>query len=388
MVFKVSGILIYKNTFIFVFPKGYKIPKEKKVLEEHIRVLFSVLLKYRRDAQLKYEEVELLGGDDGEYSENILTAYRLIKDFTSNGFLIKEKREKISTLAGNIDWVSTINKKQPIFSGKSVIYTETISRKRSIDRQNLLLKLHKYCIFRSVEKYGWLLGLPIIDIEVSELPCDIRYALNFLQNELNNTFVERELKIIKEIKVFLSGIEPENNEDKIEMFVTPYFYIVWELICGDIFSNQYKNLKMIIPKLKWEIESSAPVKTQRPDIMILKDNKMLILDAKYYNVDNNLPGWSDIVKQLFYSFTISNNIKSKNYKLDNALLENKVEKISKVENYFLFPSGDEKPIKYIGKVNIENNSEFEDIKAYKINTFLAMKCYIGNEKYNFISELE
>jgi hypothetical protein len=387
--FKVTGVLIYRNNFIVVFPKAYSVPKEEKAKKEHIQVLFNVLLRYKREADFTPEEEELLGGENGLYSENLLTAYRLIQDFTQNGLLLKQIRIKTSSNSGLTDWTATINKRQPVFSGKSVVYIDTISRKTTVDRQNQLLLLHKYCVFKSLEKYGWLFGLSSenAELDVTELNCDISYAINFLTKEMNSTFVEREINVIKMIRDFLSGIELENDEERLETLVTPYFQNVWELICGSIFSNQYKTLKQIIPKLNWEIDSSAVVQPQRPDIMFLRDQVLYILDAKYYDTDSNLPGWHDVVKQLFYAFTIFKSIKSKDLCLTDKRLERKVKKVEDTVNIFLFPSGDEEPLRYIGKVNIENNTDFNDIKAYKINTFLAMKCYVGKEKYNFVSQL-
>jgi hypothetical protein len=387
--FKVTGLLIYKNTCIIVFPKAYKFPKDRQVLKEHIQVLFNVLLRYKRDADCTAEEEELLGGENGQHNENLISAYRLIQDFTQNGLLLKQIRIKALTNTGNIDWTATINKRHPVFSGKSVVYIDTISRKTTVDRQNQLLLLHKYCVFKSLEKYGWLFGLSSdnAELDVTELNCDVSYAINFLTKELNSTFAEREINVIKMIRDFLSGIEMENNEEKLETFVTPYFQNVWELICGSIFSNQYNTLIQIIPKLNWEIDSSAVVQPQRPDIIFLQDQVLYILDAKYYDTDSNLPGWHDVVKQLFYAFTIFKNIKSKDFRLIDKKLEKRVQKVNQTKNIFLFPSGDEEPIKYIGKVNIKNNKDFNDIKAYKINTFLAMKCYVGKARYNFINHL-
>jgi hypothetical protein len=387
--FIATGVLIYRNKFIIIFPKAYNIPKYEGNILEHIQVLFQVLLKYSAMANLSPEEMDLLGGKNGQQDENLYTAYRLIQDFTDNGLLMKEIKEKSLSLSGKTDWPATINKMQPIFSGRSVIYTESISRKSTIDRQNRLYLLHKYCIYKSVERYGWLFGLTVenINLEEVELDFDIPYGVNFLTSELNSTFVERELNVIKMMIDFLGGIESENSEENLETLITPYFQNVWEYICSYNFKNQYNNLKSIIPKLNWEIESNAPVQNQRPDIMVMKEKQLYILDAKYYNIESNLPGWPDVVKQLFYAFTIFKNIKSENFKLTNKRLESKLKNLEGVENIFLFPSGDIDPVKYIGRVNIENNSDFDDIKACKVNTFLSMKCFIEKEKFNFINRL-
>ncbi|MDX1699088.1 MAG: LlaJI family restriction endonuclease [Melioribacteraceae bacterium] len=387
--FKVTGILIYKNTFIIVFPKGYKAPEAQIDIQEHAHILVQVLLKYRRETGISPEEMEMLGGNEGQYNENLYTAYLIITDFIQNGHLKKAVGIKSSVPSGNIDWTATINKRQPIFSGKSVIYTDAISRKTISNRNHLLTKLHSYCVYQSVEKYGWLFGLSLanMDLDIQEMPCDISYAINVLARELNSTFVEREIIVIKMVTEFLSGIELETYEEKLDIMVTPFFHNVWEAICGNNFNNQYRMLKPIIPKLNWEITSAARVQSQRPDIMILREEKLYILDAKYYDIDANLPGWPDVVKQLFYAFTIFRNIKSENFTLTDKKLNQQIKKIKTVENAFLFPSAASEGIKYIGKVNVEGNKDLNDITAYKINTFLAMKCYIGKEKYSFFNQI-
>lgn len=387
--FKVTGIIIYRDTFIIIFPKGYRVPKDEIGIQEHAHTLVQVLLKYRKEKVLSPEEMEMLGGNDGQFNESLYTSHLLITDFTQNGPLKKEMKIKYSVPTGNIDWAATINKKQPIFSGQSVIYTDTISRKTISDRNHLLLKIHSYCVYKSVVKYGWLFGLSLEDLnlDVQKLPCDISIAINILTNELNSTFVERDMIVIKMLREFLLGIELETNEDKLDILVTPYFHNVWEVICSNNFNNQYGILKPIIPKLNWEIDSAARVQSQRPDIMVLREEKLYVLDAKYYDIDANLPGWPDVVKQLFYTFTIHGYMKSGNFALSNKKLDNQIKKIKTVENAFLFPSSADEAVKNIGKVSVEGNKDLNDITAYKINTFLSMRCYIGKKKYDFINEI-
>ncbi|MFC5465954.1 LlaJI family restriction endonuclease [Lederbergia graminis] len=384
--FNATGFVIYKDIIIIIFPKSYKLEDDNRInIQEHIQVLFQTLLKYKNEANVDTWEMDLLGGARGEYQGSLFIAYRLIQDFVNNGLLIKEIKNKTLSFSGNIDWGTTIAKRQPLFSGNSVIYTEIISRKTTVDSQNQLIKLQKYCVYMSIEKFGWLFGFDKDNhiLDVNDLNIDVSNAINFLTMELNSTYVEREVIVINLIRDFLVGVDQKQNEERIETLVTPYFQNVWELICSKNFNSQYSELKQIVPKLKWEIKSKAVTQSQRPDIIILKERVMYIYDAKYYNVDLNLPGWQDVVKQLFYAHTIFSNIKSPHFKIQDKNLEKKLKKIERVENIFLFPSGDKSPIKYIGKVNIENNDDFNDIKAYKVNTFYAMKCYIGKELFNY-----
>lgn len=384
IVFKITGLLIYKKIFLIIFPKSYKLPTNESNEKKHIQVLAKVLIKYKDEGTLDPIESELLGGDNGQYINNLLTVYQLIQDFLQNGYLVKETLIKSGYDSGKIDWPSTINKKQPVFSGSSVVYFDPIFQKKIVDHQNLLLTLHKYCIFKGIDEYGWLLGLSTNLVEpMNNLLSnyDLNFLMNFLIKELNSTFVDREIKVIKLLIQYLSGINHENIEEKLETLATPYFQNVWETMCSANFKNQYHLLKQIIPKLNWEIDSNARVQPQRPDLIMIREKTLYILDAKYYNVDKNLPGWGDIVKQLFYAFTIYTNIKSNKNLKSNIKLNN----ITNVYNAFLFPSSDTESIKYIGKVEVEGNEELGNVKAFKLNTFLMMRCYIGIEKYSFMN---
>lgn len=389
IIFKVTGIFIYRNAFYVIFPKNYNVPMKAKESKEHIQLLYKVLMKYRREAKLELEEVDLLGGNEGEYSGNLITASNLIDDFTVNGLLKREMEIKSSVGSGRTDWLATISKKRPIISEESIVYFDTISKRTSIDRQNILLKLHKYCIYKSVEKYGWLLGFNFTDfnLTLTEMPCDINYAIHILEMEMSNTFIERDLNVIKLMINFLLGIQLAEKEARLEVLLTPYFYNVWEEICSNIYKNEYRKLKKIIPKLNWKLDSGAKRMSQRPDIMLIRDRALYILDAKYYDVDVNLPGWPDVVKQLFYASTILNNIKSGNFEIPNLDLEKQISRLNKVVNIFIFPSSSNEAFKYIGKVNVENNNEFDDVKAYKVSIYLAMQCYVGKKNYDFSDNL-
>jgi hypothetical protein len=384
IIFKITGLLIHENTFFVIFPKSYKLPALVSEEQNHIEVLTRVLLKYRNDAALDPLESELLDGEKGRNKGNIITVYHLIQDFLQNGYLKKEIRVKASNQNGMIDWPLTINKKQPVFSGYSSIYMDPIYKKTKVDQQNLLLKLHRYCVYQGIKRYGWLLGLSqdLVEPENDLLSnYDLSFILSFLNNELNNTFVEREINVLNLLILYFSGIDPENPKGKLETLATPYFQNVWETMCSVNFSNQYNLLKQLIPKLKWEIESNAPVQPQRPDLMIIREKTLYIFDAKYYNIEKNLPGWGDIVKQLFYAFTIFNNIKAKKSIFHHL----KLNEITTIYNAFLFPSSDSEVIKYSGKVEVEGNNQLGNIKAFKVNTFFMMKCYIGVEKISYIN---
>lgn len=382
--FEVTGLLIFKGEFLMIFPKSYELPTTDIKIKKHIEILIKVLLKYKTENVLDPLESELLGGKNGGNIENLITAYQLIQDFTQNGYLLKETLIKSTNYSGKVDWPTTIKKRHPILSEKYVVYDNPIFHKKITDQQNLLVKLHKYCIYKSIEEFGWLLGISSDFAEPEQnllINYDLTFLINFLTSELNNTFVDRGINVITLLIQFISGVNPENPEEKLETLATPYFQNVWETMCSVNFKNQYHSLKQIIPKLKWEIDSNATVQPQRPDLIIIRGNTLYILDAKYYNIEKNLPGWSDIVKQLFYGYTIYSNIQSN----ENLVPHLKIHNITRVYNAFLFPSSKLEAISYAGKVEVEGNIQLGNIKAFSINTFLMMKCYIGIENFPFIN---
>lgn len=378
LIFKVVGIFIYKNSFYIVFPKTYKAPSSIDKVKKHAQLLYKVLMKYRKESLLDNEEISLLGGQSGNFVNSITVANEIINDYMINGIL--DRRLEIKTTdSAIIDWNYTINRKQPIIAENTVAYLDTIGRKRVTDNQNLIMLIHKYCIYESLHKYGWLMDLTASDfgLEDIELTVNINYALNKLYNELNQTFVEREIYLINLLITFLNGIKFEEEQSKIDVFVTPFFHNVWEQMCSQIFKNDYNILKQYIPRLNWTVKSQGKVQTQIPDILFIRNNTLYILDAKYYDITTNLPGWPDVVKQFFYSITIFNNI----VKVNND------KNITNVSNIFLFPSSEIKSINYIGKVNVENNSDLGDIYSYELNLLQVMQSYIGEINVDFISQL-
>ena len=128
-------------------------------------------------------------------------------------------------------------------------------------------------------------------------------------------------------------------------FGTSNFENVWENVCQRVLGNDLNKtlkelnlkhnttqsseiiLKEIISKPKWNYHQVE--QTLRPDIVLIKNKKIEIYDAKYYDIKlnenklENNPGVPDLVKQHFYGFAFE------------ELMENNQLKLSK--NGFLFP---------------------------------------------------
>lgn len=390
--FIVTGFVIIENYLIAILPKGYVLNDDEDILLDDIRLLFSVLMKYTNESSLEPEEMILLGGGLGSVNSSIHAAYNLIEDYKLNGILKRDISIKTNYPSGNINWTSTINKKYPLFNRGYPIYHDGIYKKNIQDKNNMLFNLHKYAIWKSISLYGWLLGMNPKNYSKLQikLPCKKNIALHILNNELHKTFVQREISVIKSIINILDESDYQESQKKVELLITKTFYYVWESICSNIFKNQYLRLKKLLPQPKWNISTSRGTQSisHRPDILLINNNYFYILDAKYYDSNRNLPGWHDSVKQFFYGLSIKKSLENNVITIEDNRLMRQVENIDSIENAFVIPSFNVESIKSIGYVSVPHIPDYGKINAYLINTRLAMKCYTGEKKYNFIDKLE
>lgn len=356
--FAFTGFITIKNDLIIVFPKGYDLPSTEEILLSNIRTLAGTLLRYSEEINLDEEERTMLSGENKMTPEGIAPALWLIRDYQEYGFLRREIRQYQERAGQRIDWSRTIKTKQAYHSNSRPIYIDVVSKKSSIDMNNILYRLHRYVVQRSIKKYGWLLGNFQINFEPQdeELPCDLSTADEHIRQELEQTFVNREIAVLQNISYYLLGSGDEHEDTSLNTFATPFFHNVWEVICGYLLKNEYSNLKHIVPKPTWNTQFGKKSTVQKPDILFIEDDELFIVDAKYYDVDREkLPGWHDLVKQFFYYYSLK----------DIA---------TKTHNILLFPSS-KSGIRGVGFVEIESRPDLGKIEALCSDLMEAMSKY-------------
>ncbi|USK29916.1 LlaJI family restriction endonuclease [Bacillus sp. CMF21] len=371
IVFKFTGIIYDKGNLIIVFPKGYTLPNDSESLKEHIKILIKSLIRYKNSNKKvdEYEE-DLLGGLGN--SKSFSAAMWLIRDYIENGIISFSTEKHKLNKGKKINWSRTIKQTHPIVSSGSPFYIDLIKRNNEKNVSNLIRQIHLFTINKCKEMLGWLYEFSLDDEvqQTKSLPSNIEICLNYLNREMNNTFVDRNIELLKNIKEFLQGSEKVNSRSEIVTLATPYFYNIWEYMIFTIFSDE---MKYILPKPYWKINNQTKYTKQIPDTIFIKGNISYIIDAKYYNVEQNLPGWPDLVKQFFYANTYRNT-------LDNK---------GRIENIFFFPKTlEDCSIKYYGFSGIENNKEFGYIKAYLLDVYKVMILYAnystGSMKKDFV----
>lgn len=310
--FKFTGILVINDIPVIVFPKNYKLPMESKDIIDQAGTLIRVFLRYRNEPIHELDENTYLFGDKNNNNSRITTAIRIMEDYRMYGYLHRELVISSTTRKGRIDWAATVNKTIPTVNHNRVVYDAPIIRCSMVDNENIVYKLHRYVISQCIKMWGWLFGINLSnEMEYEKLPCPITEAIFSLKAELRNVYVQREINVINMLISYLtaeSGCEKKYNK---EILGTQYFNIIWESICGYLFNNKYSVLSSLVPQPEWESKIVSGRISQRPDVFAVDEKRLYILDAKYYNFKLNLPGWHDVVKQLFYRHTVILNLRKK-----------------------------------------------------------------------------
>jgi|GEM_PF-1206258 len=362
--FIITGFIIVNNIPVVIFPKNYLLPDSDVKIKHEAMVLMRVLMKYRLEKGHDPKEMDLLYGNTVNSTGRIISAISLIEDFQENGILKRKIRVDSSNHQGYIDWNATVNKTIPHISHKRPFYLKPIMRTSSVDDVNLLTQIHKYAVKESLDLWGWLFGYDDEEMERIQLPYSVEMAISYLNAELRKTFIQREIFVIKCLIDYLDSHSGQNKEKRFEVLATPFFNMTWEAICGYVYSNDYINLAKWVAQPIWDSNVIKKNISQRPDILFVDKSTFYILDAKYYDYNKTIPGWHDVVKQLFYKYTIEAKVK-----------KSKELKVKKYENVLIFPENSDLKFTYLGRIYVEGVVDLGEVNAFAINTKEAMEVY-------------
>lgn len=152
---------------------------------------------------------------------------------------------------------------------------------------------------------------------------------------------------------------------------------LWEHMLKIVLEDEYDNFTKHFPKGDYDLNIESNTYTRAglrmiPDIIKEYNNKLYIIDAKNYlpHINNNVPGSSDINKQILYRFFLSKEFNKNNkYSLKD------------IKNVFLLPSdleGD--TIRKIGFHRLSNvDNTMGNIYLYQVDYDSVVKSYIGGQ---------
>ena len=363
------GILKKDDYYEVDFPLGYHLSTDEKGLRKDILSLMNILTKYCDKKESK------LYSDSRNHAIGIpVQAYLyIIKDFLEHGYY--KEREIYHRVAkrGKINWRKTIKIQRPMVQDNEVYYLNFVVNKNTINENELITIVHKYCVYESFEKLGWLFTSFIPEKPRIELT--VKMMISVVINKLENTFKDQNKRLFKHMLDLLKQLDDDSEKEF--RYGTCRFEYIWEKMIDKAFGITEK--VKYFPKTTWNLWDHNEHENAflEPDTIMLHDGRVYVLDAKYYKY-----GWSGIPGHLPESTSINKQITYGEYIAESEKFVVN-DKHPVVYNAFLMPYDSmgkrfstKEPIHYVGVATSEWKSgtkKYENV----IGILLDMK-YLMN----------
>ena len=225
----------------------------------------------------------------------------IIKDFFEHGYYKERDTYRQISKRGKIDWSRTIKTQKPLFQDNEAYYLDFVVKKNTINEDELITLVHKYCVYESFEKFGWLF--------TSFVPMEPKISLNkkmmisVVNDKLQNTFNDKNKQLFKNMIDVIKTMK-EDSETEFR-YGTYRFEYVWEKMIDRVFGIPEK--ERYFPRTTWNLSDGREHDNAflEPDTIMLLNGKVYVLDAKYYKFgwsgnSGHLPESTSINKQITY----------------------------------------------------------------------------------------
>lgn len=301
------------------FPRGYTISDDDASIRKDILGLITILRRFssKREGQNN--------ADDGENRTAfpILSYLYIIKDFIAHGYYTENEVDYYLNNRGMINWKRTIQQIQPRVDGRNLVYLNFITR-RSVNRANILTKIHEFCVYDSFSKLGWLYLSTAYLPKKPDLPFNRKMFLSILNDALKNTFNSDKKLLFSSMIEIVNCVEEQAGIENFHFGVSHFEY-VWENLIDYVFGEGNKSI--YFPHARWHIISGDRSESSalEPDTIMKHNGKIYILDAKYYKFGItghpvHLPATASIQKQITYGDYIAANRLAERYDIYNAFI--------------------------------------------------------------------
>jgi hypothetical protein len=363
------------------FPLGYNLPTDEQDLRRDILHLISVLSEFN---ERKEDVMATQGLETAQQVDFPMQAYiEVINYFMEQNAYYTEKEPKYKNGdRGKIAWSRTLRTKRPLIQSNGIpAYTDYIVRCLSPNDKNMITQIHKYCVYESFSKIGWLFT-PYLP-EQPTIPRNDKMFLMVLREKLANTYNDKDKRLFSAMVAMIEFIDVKTTNRQF-YFGTNRFEYVWEKLINRVFG--IKNKSDYYPHTYWNIRGGRRRKNAalEPDTIMIYEGKIYVIDAKYYKFgvtgdSGDMPESSDISKQITYGEYVYNKVCSKSENGNNPL----------VYNAFLVPfaSGEENNSFMSQEVMLnageaisdwkENEFEYERVQGILIDTRYLMYHYVG-----------
>ena len=410
------GIKITQSERTVIFPMGYvpektSLSASKIQKEERNEILNLINSIYLCTSNKKGERVSVLNGDV-KYDFPIKSMLYIIEDFLDRGTYYTEK-ETLYTKSngGKISWNRTIKRIKPAVSESGIAFLDFIIRKSRIQENQLITELHKYCVYKCFEIFGFLYSLSLPEkglLDETDISKNKKYYAQVLQEKIDSTYLESNVELFSNLLDFINFFDCE-SETKEASYGTNCFQVVWEKMVDSVFGTvgQTEKEKHFYPASRWNFTDGKPKQNAplRPDTIMIAENpleqsgrKCFIIDSKYYSyktlrkldseeneseqesvlVHGSIPGTDSIQKQITYAQYIDSEIKT----FGSEKREKFRFRHSDIFNVFILPANNiEEKLRYIGSATSDwhdGSKNYHTVHAVTLDTKFLLKN--GNKK--------
>ena len=381
----------YENGYLSVhFPLGYEPSSTEQAIRRDILNLISVLSSFADKDSFIYESA-----GHNKLKQFPIHAYLfVISNYFSKGYFTRKETIYKHSSSGKINWNRTIKHIQPQISVDSAFYLDFIRKHISHNENELITEIHKYCVYESFTKIGYLF--------TSFIPAKPTLAFNYklfravVQAQIAQTFNENDLLLFHNLMQIIEYLDSEDSS-KSFYYGTEHFEYVWESMIDSIYGIADK--EKFYPKCKWSLFNADGTENEltykndifkkyslRPDTIMITDRgkegqKIFVLDSKYYkygvsNGSYDLPGTDSIIKQIAYAEFIENRPASIPSDVLNVL------NCNEIYNAFILPynCNDESILRKFGYSTSEHKNA--DEKSY--NKIYGILLDIKNVMYKHV----
>jgi hypothetical protein len=376
------GIKADSDNAMVYFPIGYQLPESEQDLRYDILHLISVLAEFtdRTDRVLAMQKFEAPQSVDFP-----MNAYMEVINYfmEQNAYYTEKEPEYKDGDRGKIVWPRTLRNKRPLIQSNGMpAYTEYVVRVSSPNDKHLVTQIHKYCVYESFSKLGWLFT-PYLP-EKPTISRNDKMFLIVLREKLANTYNDKDKRLFTAMIAMIEYMD-EKTKEKQFYFGTDRFEYVWEKLIDRVFGDKHK--EDFFPRTRWVLRKGQKRTNAalEPDTIMLYDSRIFVIDAKYYKfglsgIPADLPESSSINKQITYGEYIHTHHQFKERYGDNV----------PVYNAFVMPfnSADNKfdvsdIVHNVGEATGDWKSEdhnYERVQGILVDTRYLMYHYVGKTK--------
>lgn len=389
------GVKADSNNAMIYFPMGYELPAQDDELRRDIKNLFQVLATFTEKTDRVLEMDKFTAPQSVDFPiQAYLNVINYYLDHNGSYYTETETAYKVDK-RGKTHWGRTIKTQTPMVQGKSLLYLNQVVRVNTPDLNRLSTRIHRYCVYESFERIGWLYTTN--SPEQPDITFDKNMFLATLNAKLGSTNNDNDKKLFRSM---IAMIEFRDNQaiDKQFYFGTDKFETVWERLIDKVFGVPNKD--DYFPHGLWTERygknKGKPASALEPDTIMIYGGKYYVLDAKYYRSGilpqygpGLLPQSSDINKQITYGQFVKNQRTPDGAQVFNAFIM----PYNRADNQFKINGLFGNVAEAVGDwVDHPDSPEiYERVQGIVFDTRYLLKNYDGNhdaDKEELIREIE